>query len=625
MPQFQTTELDFDQIKTNLKTYFKRSDSAFKDWDFEGSGLNNLLDVLAYNTHYNAITAHMAMNESFLDSAQVRSNVVSRARLLGYTPTSKTGPTASVNVTFDRAAGSDATTYTMARGTKFTTIIDGVTYTFQTIDDTTSAYDAISNTFGFSNVVIKQGVTKIQTFTINNSINQRFVINDKNIDTSTLIVKVFDSLTSTSYDIFRNFKSFTTLDSTSRVYYLSENTEGKYEVEFGNNTLGLQPYGSGKVEVEFLSSDGPLTNSANTFSYAETGQTAVNIVSVTTASPAAGGTNVEDTESIKFNAPRAFISQDRAVTSSDYKSLIKGNIPGIEDVIAWGGEREDPPVFGVSYIACKPSGALFLTELQRIQIQNYLSGKKMLSITPEIVDATYTYLSFTVNYRYNPSLTNLSQGELDSRITNTIESFGVRNLNNFNGIYRNSNLSAAIDQTDPSILNNSISTKARKNIIVSADTGDSHELNFAFELEGEIDQSKSFISSTSYTKNGVETFIEDEFITGNDTERNIYAYRTGGEGTGGGRQIRVTPSVGTVNIKTGKVLISNVVPDADQEIQITVTPKEKDVFTEKRNIIQIDLAASVITGVIDSSGGTPSGSIANVSTADGAPTYTPGY
>jgi hypothetical protein len=243
MPQFQTTELDFDQIKTNLKTYFKRSDSAFKDWDFEGSGLNNLLDVLAYNTHYNAITAHMAMNESFLDSAQVRSNVVSRARLLGYTPTSKTGPTASVNVTFDRAAGSDATTYTMARGTKFTTIIDGVTYTFQTIDDTTSAYDAISNTFGFSNVVIKQGVTKIQTFTINNSINQRFVINDKNIDTSTLIVKVFDSLTSTSYDIFRNFKSFTTLDSTSRVYYLSENTEGKYEVEFGNNTLGLQPYG----------------------------------------------------------------------------------------------------------------------------------------------------------------------------------------------------------------------------------------------------------------------------------------------------------------------------------------------------------------------------------------------
>ncbi len=624
MPQFQTTELDFEQIKTNLKTYFKRSDSAFKDWDFEGSGLNNLLDVLAYNTHYNAITAHMAMNESFLDSAQVRSNVVSRARLLGYTPTSKTGPTASINIVFERASGSTANNYLMEKGTKFTSVIDGVTYTFQTVDSHSAEYDESSNTFSFSDITIKQGVTKIQTFTINNSINQRFIINDKNIDTSTIIVKVFDSLTATTYDIFRNFKTFTALTNTSKVYFLSENTEGKYEIEFGNNTLGLQPYSSGKVEVEFLSSDGTLTNSANVFSYAETGQTAVNIVSVVTSSPAAGGTEVEDVNSIKFNAPRAFIAQDRAVTSSDYKSLIKGNIPGIDDVIAWGGEREDPPVFGVTYIACKPSGSLFLTELQRIEILNYLSGKKMLSVTPEIVDATYTYLSFNVNYRYNPSLTNFNQGELDSRIRDTIDKFAVRNLQNFNGIYRNSNLSADIDQTNPAILNNTIDVTARKNITVTPGTGDAHDLNFAFELEGEIDQSRSFITSTSFIKNGVETFIADEFISGSTTERNIYAYRTGQAGTGG-RQIRVTPSVGTLNISTGKVSISNVVPDADSEIQISVTPKSKDVFTEKRNIIQVDLAASSITGTIDGSGGTPAGSVANVSTADGAPTYSTGY
>ena len=221
MPQFNTTELDFDQIKTNLKTYFKRTESAFKDWDFEGSGLNTLLDVLAYNTHYNAITAHMVMNESFLDSAQVRSNVVSRARILGYTPTSKTGPTASVSIIFNRAAGSSEESYTLPRGTKFSTIIDGITYIFQTTDNYTSTLNASANTFTFSDVIIKQGTRKIQTFTINNATNQRFVINDKNIDTSTLIVKVFDSLTATSYDVFSSFKSFTSVDSTTKVYYLS--------------------------------------------------------------------------------------------------------------------------------------------------------------------------------------------------------------------------------------------------------------------------------------------------------------------------------------------------------------------------------------------------------------------
>ena len=191
MPQFNTTELDFDQIKTNLKTYFKRSESAFKDWDFEGAGLNSLLDILAYNTHYNAITAHMAMNESFLDSAQLRANVVSRARILGYTPTSRTGPTASVNIVFNRAAGNSETSYTLPRGTKFSSEIDGVTYVFQTIDNHVATLDTGSNTFSFSDITIKQGVRKIQTFTFDNSYNQRFIINDKSIDTSTLIVKVF--------------------------------------------------------------------------------------------------------------------------------------------------------------------------------------------------------------------------------------------------------------------------------------------------------------------------------------------------------------------------------------------------------------------------------------------------
>ena len=624
MPQFNTTELDFDQIKTNLKTYFKRSESAFKDWDFEGSGLNSLLDVLAYNTHYNAITAHMVMNESFLDSAQVRANVVSRARILGYTPTSKTGPTASVNIIFNRTVGSSQTSYTLKQGTKFSSEIDGITYVFQTTDNQVATLDTAANTFTFSDVVIKQGVSKIQTFTIDNSINQRFIINDKNIDTSTLVVKVFDSLTATQYDIFKPFSTFTNVNSTTRVYYLSENTTGKYEIEFGNNTLGLQPYAAGKVELEFLVTDGPDTNSANIFSYTETGETEVDIVSVVTSSVAAGGTEIEDINSIKFNAPRAFISQDRAVSASDFKSLIKANVAGIDDVVAWGGETEDPPVFGRVYIAAKPSGALLLTDLQKAQIENYLSGKKVLSITPEIVDATYTYLSFDVNYRYNPDLTNLSEGELNSVVRSTIERFGVNNLNNFNGLFRHSNLQTEIDTSEKSVISSGVSVKVRKNITVTSATTDAHVLNFNLELAGSIDQSESMISSTSYIKDGFETFIGDEYVSGNTTTRNIYSYRTGGTGTSG-NQIRVTPSLGTLTPSTGQLTITAAIPDVDTELQITVTPASKDVYTEKRNIIQVDLTNTTISATVDSAIGTRSGGVAAVSTAAGAPTYTTGY
>lgn len=624
MPQFNTTELDFDQIKTNLKTYFKRSESAFKDWDFEGSGLNSLLDVLAYNTHYNAITAHMVMNESFLDSAQVRANVVSRARILGYTPTSKTGPTASVNIIFNRTVGSSQTSYTLKQGTKFSSEIDGITYVFQTTDNQVATLDTAANTFTFSDVVIKQGVSKIQTFTIDNSINQRFIINDKNIDTSTLVVKVFDSLTATQYDIFKPFSTFTNVNSTTRVYYLSENTTGKYEIEFGNNTLGLQPYAAGKVELEFLVTDGPDTNSANIFSYTETGETEVDIVSVVTSSVAAGGTEIEDINSIKFNAPRAFISQDRAVSASDFKSLIKANVAGIDDVVAWGGETEDPPVFGRVYIAAKPSGALLLTDLQKAQIENYLSGKKVLSITPEIVDATYTYLSFDVNYRYNPDLTNLSEGELNSVVRSTIERFGVNNLNNFNGLFRHSNLQTEIDTSEKSVISSGVSVKVRKNITVTSVTTDAHVLNFNLELAGSIDQSESMISSTSYIKDGFETFIGDEYVSGNTTTRNIYSYRTGGTGTSG-NQIRVTPSLGTLTPSTGQLTITAAIPDVDTELQITVTPASKDVYTEKRNIIQVDLTNTTISATVDSAIGTRSGGVAAVSTAAGAPTYTTGY
>lgn len=624
MAQINTTELDFDQIKQNLKNYFNRSTGPFKDYDFTGSGLNNILDILAYNTHYNAVTAHMVMNESFLDSAQVRGNVVSRAKLLGYTPTSKTGATANLNVVFNRSSTGDSaglSSYTMSKGTKFNAIIDNITYVFQTTSDYTASYVASSDTFTFNNVVVKQGQSKMETFTIDNSYDQRFIIKNKEVDTSSLAVKVYDSLTATSYTTYNLFTTFNNLDSTSHVYYLYENTDGNYEIQFGNDVIGKKPLASGRVVLEYLSTSGPVANTANVFTYAETGTSSVDIVSVTTLSSAAGGADVESIDSIKFNAPLSFISQDRAVTASDFRALIKQSVSGIKDVIAWGGEEETIPAFGKVYIACKPEGADLLTDLQKTEILSLLNTKKVVGITPEIVDPKYTYLYFDSKFRYNLNFTNLTVNELATKIRKEIQKFGNANLNDFDGVFRHSNLISLLDTTDESILSNSINVFAYKKLTLTIDASDTQEVNFNFALAGSVDQKSSMISTTTYTKNGFTVQLADEAISGDDTKRNIYSYRL--DATGRGGIIRIDESVGYLYPETGRVAVSSLVPDAasDQNIiEIKVQPAEKDIIVSKRDIIKIDLSKTTINGVNDigtQAAGTTSSSIASATSTSG--------
>ena len=259
MAQFNTTELDFDQIKTNLKNHFKRSGSAYADWDFEGSGLSSLLDVLAYNTHYNAVNAHMAMNESFLDSAQLRANVVSRAKLLGYTPTSRSASVATINMTFTQQGGSTVEEYTLPRGAKFTTTIDSVTYTFQTISDTTVGLSD-TNKFAFTNLKIYQGIRRTADYVVDNSSFQKFVINHDNADTSTLQVQVFPTLTTATPDTYTKFTTFTEIDDTSKIYFLNENGEGFFDITFGNGVLGKSLSPLDTVRLDYLTTAGAPAN-----------------------------------------------------------------------------------------------------------------------------------------------------------------------------------------------------------------------------------------------------------------------------------------------------------------------------------------------------------------------------
>ena len=599
--QFNTTELDFQQIKNNLISYFKRQGGAFSDYDFTGSGLDQLMDILAYNTHYNALNAHMAMNESFLDSAQVRGNVVSRAKLLGYTPKSVTAPKAIVNVTFTRVpegAGSTANTLTLPKGTQFITNINDTTYIFETTEAVTQEIDASAGqVFVFNNLEIKQGATKIEDYSIDNSYDQRFVINSEKVDTSTLSVQVFPTLDGTgSSDTYELFSEFPNVNGESRIYFIDENSDGSYEIRFGNNLFGKAPDASGLVRLSYLVSDGSLTNGARVFQY-KTGQiSGVNSdVQVTTVQSASGGSASEDIDSIKYNAPLSFIAQERAVTSDDYKSLIMKKFTGIDNVAAWGGETEVPAQFGRIYISVKPTATSFLTQTQKDDILAYLDKKKVIGLTPILVDPEYTYITFQILFKYDPSITSSSAGALAAGIKQTLINYNQTRLNNFSGVYRHSNLVTAIDAVSPAILNTVARVKAYKNVRVTASNADTTIADFGFAFDGKVDQEESMISSSDILVGGVNVRLADEPIPGDTVKRQIYSFRLGADGN----IVRVNNKIGFVTPLTGLVDLSALQNDNDQVVKITVRPASDDIISAKKKILQIDVDSTTIIGDID--------------------------
>tara|TARA_Y100000004_G_C8956058_1_gene430908 strand:- start:1102 stop:3036 length:1935 start_codon:yes stop_codon:yes gene_type:complete len=597
MSQFNITELDFDQIKNNLITYFKRSDSKFKDYDFTGSGLNNLLDILAYNTHYNAMQAHLAINESFLDSAQVRSNVVSRAKLLGYTPKSKTASTAVINVLF-----SSSSTLQIAKGSTFNASVDGVTYQFQTLDDV-STTAVTSDVQIASNLTIKQGVSENVEYGLSNIYDQKFVIPNKDVDTSELTVRVFDSIndsSAASSTVYTLFKDYGTIDGTSTIYFIHENAEGYYEISFGNNVFGKQPPAAGYVRIEYLSTKGPDANGAGrgtgTFSVgsllpASQGVTPSSIVTVT---PANGGNAAESIDSIKYNAPLSFVAQDRAVTTDDYRTLIKNNISGIDTVSVWGGETEDPPQYGRVYVSCKPTDTEFLTDNQKDDIRDLLNGKKIPTMVLEIVDPEYTYIKLNVSFSYKPAQVS-TPGVLSNIIRSAIVNWNSANLNNFGGKFRYSKLITAIDSSAKGVLNSSAVVETYKKVTISTLSTQVYELNYGFRIAGNIDQPMSMISSSSFIQGGKTLLIADKYIEGDRTKRRIYTYTTNAQG----QQSVVNANAGYIIPRSGKIFLNKISADNATVVNILVNPASADIQALNRRLLTIDTSDIQITPYID--------------------------
>lgn len=473
---------DFGVIKENLKN-FLRSQTTFSDYDFEGAGLSNLLDILAYNTHYLAFYTNMIANEAFLDTASLRNSVVSHAKMLGYTPTSITSSHANVNLTFTQANNalvSSLTSLTIPRFTRFTGVsLDGVNYIYCNLKETTVTKS--NNAFTFSGLQITEGrpVNYVYTFNSQNNPQQEFVIPDSDVDTATIEVIVQNSAIDLMQATYTLATDATTVSANSAVYYLDEINDGKYKIYFGDGVVGKALADNNIVILSYLRSHGPAANKTNKFTLMDSvGSLSSGTVVVNSA--AIGGTNIENISKIKFTAPKSFISQNRAVTKNDYISLIQKQYPSLEAVNVWGGEENTPPVYGKVFISAKPAAGYEISTTEKEYIlQNIIRPMSMVTVTPEFVDPDYNYLNLNVTVTYDPTATTKTQAQVESSVRAAVYNYANTNLNSFNSYFKISRMSRDIDNIETAILSNEIDVKIEKRFEPSLSTAaKNYTINF---------------------------------------------------------------------------------------------------------------------------------------------------
>jgi hypothetical protein len=457
----QVTNLDFVSIKQNFINFLKSQDT-FKDYNFAGSAMSTLLDVLSYNTQYNAYYLNMVANEMFMDTALQRSSVVSHAKLLNYIPKSATAPTATVNLVVNGI--NDQHSITLPRFSNFLSeAISGKTYPFVTIDSTTVS--VVANTATFSNIEIKQGVPVSLTFNYSATSNpaNTFVLPDSTIDTSTILVEVYPSPSSNAFSIFNQATSFLGLDYTSPVYFIEEQISGYYQITFGNGIIGKALTDGSVISVSYLTTSGTAATGANNFVL--TSSIGSYLIATNAVTSATGGKAQESIDSIKYQAPKQYATQGRAVTMDDYITLIQQNSLGysFDAVNVWGGQDNDPPAYGQVFVAIKPAGAYTLTDTQKqLLLNNVIKPISVMTVTPTIVDPDYTYIKINVNVLYNSKLTNLTSSQIQQAVSNAIQNFAKSTLNTFNSTFSQSDLTFEIQNADPSIITNEVTIQLQK-------------------------------------------------------------------------------------------------------------------------------------------------------------------
>ena len=592
------SELDFDAVKANLKTYLS-SQTEFSDYDFEGSGMSVLLDVLAYNTHYLGYNANMLANEMFLDSADLRSSVVSLAKAVGYTPTSATSSTADVKVVVNNATGSSLT---MTRGTKFTTTVNSQSYTF--VNNADVSISPVDGVYSFDSVTLYEGSLLTFKYTVDTTdTEQRFIIPNDNTDTTTLTVKIQNSSSDSTTAVYKKATGITELDDTSKVFFLQEIENQKFEVYFGDGVLGKSLEDGNIVILEYVVTNRDAANGASTFALSG------NIggfsdVTITTNSNASGGTGPESISSIKYNAPRDYSAQDRAVTADDYKTLVKSLYANAQAVQVWGGEDHSTPNYGKVYISIKAKSGANLTVATKESIVTSLKRYAVASVTPTIIDPETTYLTLVSNFKYNSSLTTKDVTTLQTNVLSTISTYNTDTLQNFTGMFRHSALGKNIDATDTSILSNVTTVKMYKTFTPTLNSAIQYTISYNnafYNPHSEHNKTAGGIVSSTGFKINDDSSANEHFLD-DDGSGIIRAYYLVS-----GVRTYTDSTYGTINYTTGEIIltaahltsISNVDGATSTVVRVFVIPNSNDIVPVRNQVLQIDTANSTVTGEVD--------------------------
>lgn len=585
-----TAELDFDQIKNNLKT-FLQGQSEFQDYDFEGSAMSVLLDVLAYNTHYNALYNNLAVNESFLDSASKRGSVVSRAKEIGYIPGSAGCPTATVDITVSSTT-STPNTLTLPKNTPFSTTVDGVSYNFYTLEDTTAVLQA--GQYVFQGIEIKEGTPLSFKYVVAEGV--KYVIPNLDVDLSTVTVRVQESLTSTVFETFVRSEDILSLTAEDKIYFVKEIEGELYELEFGNGVIGKALQNGNVVNISYFTTNKEAANGARTFTY-QGGSLLGGIVSVVTTIPAQGGVDKEGIDTIRFNAPRAYSAQNRGVTVNDYKSIILARYDEAESVNVWGGEDNIPPVYGKVFISIKPKSSETLTASQKsFVINNILKSRNVVTITPEIVDPEYIDIMVDTTVYYNPNNTVNTANQIKALTFETIQQYNSDYLDSYDGIFRFSQFNTLVDKTEKSIVSSITTLKLRREVEPKYNL----LANYSVELVNPIYWSsvpeQSIVSTGFYMDGGTTVmYLEDLPMPGEMGTFRLYYFDANLN------KQYLPETIGTIDYAKGSIEIIglNITGIAEETFAFIIKPESNDVVSVRNQLVRILDEDITVNAIVD--------------------------
>jgi hypothetical protein len=583
MGKINLTQVDFENYVEAICDYLN-SQAEFSDYNFKGSGLSVLIDILAYNAVQNGFYLNMVANESFLDSSVLRKSAVGIAKHLGYTPRSVRSARASLRLTIDPDGLPDS--ITIPKGTLFTTNLNSKTYNF-TVREAVVVLPTDETQYRVSEIEVVEGVVLTHRYTVGEV--DTYVIPNASVDTSVLTVKVQNSSVDTTTVVYTLSEDITEIGSDDTVYWLHENYDQRFQIQFGNGTIGKALEDGNIVIIEYLVSAGEDANGCSSFAYAST-VADIDDIDVETLLVGYGGASEEDIDSIKFLAPLSYESQNRAVTRQDYETLIKRDYPNIDAIRVWGGEDNIPPVYGKVFVAIKPvDGFVLSTAEKEYLVDTIIQRRSVLSIQSEVVDPEYIYLLIDSEVNYKSGLTSLTEGEIRNLILSTITDYADTELNQFDKHLKHSRLVAAIDDADTSIQSNTTSITLKYLLEAELDVETTYTIYFSNELsKGDVTNSDYCVSSDAFILDGYTCYFSD------DGTGNVIIYRLLN-----GSRVIVNDSIGTIDYSTGTVVIESFSPESivsdETYIQLYATPKYNNISCVRNQILIADESDITIT------------------------------